>query len=355
MSSRPVTSLTIDAANPVLDTLRGVYKSTPACIFHLGEAIERQRQRAVLQRNSYVASICELLLTTMANLQTLTYHDARHLLGILSYIRDNPRRLTMEQLFAHYSSNQSHPLQNVLLSLGDLYINRMRAIGIGHFPDEGPTYLLKEDSDLLELHHKIAGIREEFDRLFANEALTLVRLAYLHGVNVVNPDWGHEHGPSSLDCNGAFYITVAEKLPTNNDGEAIHIRPKRPDCTLVSYNGPADGHIRNTFPLTLHNGEAIIVGRNLTINSIFGISSSEGLTGIPVDGRIDHGLWSRACLIIARHNDEIFLLDRGTRNSFVVWSKARTPGSCFIYHPEPQVHSTGRVLYGLLSCEVCSF
>src|SRR5690606_11573960 len=107
------------------------------------------------------------------------------------------------------------------------------------------------------------------------------------------------------------------------------------------------GHgIKTNFPISLPEGQSLLVGRNLSVPNLFGISRGAALTELPAQGLVENSLWSRGSLLVTRMGNELFLFDRGTRNPFAIWSEDILPAFSIVYFPQVLTGAIDKVSYG---------
>ena len=138
---------------------------------------------------------------------------------------------------------------------------------------------------------------------FLNDALLLLRISFPLGKNVVNASMQEDpQHPLSLDAGRPCSVQHA----TMN----VQLSPEGDDTTRITVSSESP----DTRSCLLSEGQTIILGRKLVMNSCFGVNMGDGITmlvSLPVSDKFV----SRGAVLIGRHHGRIFIFDRGARNS----------------------------------------
>src|SRR5690606_36994705 len=92
-----------------------------------------------------------------------------------------------------------------------LYTLQAEMLGLSRPPDSG-LHPFRGDPDLLALRQKLQMVRQEFDMIFADDCLMMVRVVYPQGINIINPDWNASY-PFSISADRMFALTVSASVP----------------------------------------------------------------------------------------------------------------------------------------------
>ncbi len=266
----------------------------------------------------------EKLRAFVESLPTLTGQDYRSLVGFLNYARDKTTATPFADaveaaLRTHLSAGLQSTFRNALDSYALTHASQ----------DSGGTQVAG-----LPSHHEL-----RFDRSFADQALMLVRMAYPFGINLANPGW-EKNKQSSFDAHEE--LTFAPDLGVDND--RVTIRPLDPHTSLISFQcRTRRGWEHRSYELS--DGASAIIGRKLSIPPPFGDTVDQAL---PLQMHVDCDVgsnehFSRAGILVVRHQGRIYLFDRGCRARIVFREKNGNVGT---YSPESVVDADGRWQHG---------
>ncbi|MFH0770099.1 MAG: hypothetical protein V1926_01845 [Candidatus Peregrinibacteria bacterium] len=142
---------------------------------------------------------------------------------------------------------------------------------------------------------------------FREDALLMTRVAYPFGKNAVN---------KTLDPTERFALETSESHTIMNSGVSYQVSPAAADGVVTIALGN-----RN---IRLRDGEAAILGRNLRKSELFGVQVN-GVRGVSVPSRLppppqSEGGVSRAGLLVILKDGQLFVFDRGSKNSVEIIS-----------------------------------
>ena len=331
----------------VLSFLRPCTQHLTQSIYRLGQSIEDIRQSASTTSDVYSEKMASTLLHLMSHIQRIDYDEFRNLVGLLQMIHQSPESMNLAVVSDHRMHNASSAFKDALQELQTLYDLQTEILGLIQTP-KGGLHPFRGDPDLLAIRQKLQSVRQEFEMTFAEDALIMLRTVYPYGINILNPDWNPSY-PFSIPCDRMFALTISASIPRSSETTPrLIFRPNHqsPTMTDITFESLGSHGIKTSFPISLIEGQSLLIGRHLSIPNLFGISRGKVLTELPAQGNISNSLWSRGGLLAIRTGDEIFLLDRGSRNPLAVWSEDILPGFSMIYHPQIITGSLEKVSFG---------
>ncbi|MFH1670169.1 MAG: hypothetical protein ABIA92_01130 [Patescibacteria group bacterium] len=154
-------------------------------------------------------------------------------------------------------------------------------------------------SEIFSLLERLQGSPD-----FRTDSVLLLRLVYPTGKNVINRTLDEEIGPLAWDASKPCTIKGA--------GTDIHVRPnQREDVEGCIVTTEGKRH-------ALNDGESIIVGRSLSLDSLYGLpiinpANNQGIF-IQSDLEIENPGFSRISIMIKLEGGRIFIYERGFRN-----------------------------------------
>jgi hypothetical protein len=157
-----------------------------------------------------------------------------------------------------------------------------------------------------------------FSQEFASDALLILRTTFPAGVNMLSPNWDGEFDSLDGESSVRLKMVVPDSSGSNRRfHDTIEIAPYGRGVSLISYSSPHN--VKHSFPQMIRNGESILVGRDLGIKELFGVSrKSNPILLVEVKGNIEDPNVSRAGLMIFRHKNRIYIFNRGSMNNYVI-------------------------------------
>ncbi|WKZ56713.1 MAG: hypothetical protein QY326_08265 [Bdellovibrionota bacterium] len=182
------------------------------------------------------------------------------------------------------------------------------------------------------------GQGETLDAAFARDAIMLMRLVHPLGLCPLLNIPGRTHMGFSGDRAG---IDFGPRLG-NVEIESNSARTK---ITYIPAPGPGQ---RSGEPIRIQNGEAILLGRPLTVGALFGIHFDP--VHIEPGCKIPENEISRAAYLIVRdYSGGVYLFDRGARHSFGFWESYGGRESRYRFDPRATLNNQGRFTTGQTS------
>lgn len=229
-------------------------------------------------------------------MRAITNREYRNLVGLLNFVRDDGSAVALEQALGKIieSGLASSEFREICILLKSI-----RDQGFEYHTGRSPLFSAKSAG--LEL----ANPAFNWDREFADRTLRLVRILYPLGINMLNPSWSAkiENGISASEV-----VKVA--LPGGRDHARIEILPFGSSSRIV--HAAKDGAKREFAPVELHEGSAVLIGRELSIHDLYGHSFVGESIEVPVAAKVSGRQVSRGGLLVIRKDGFIYLFDRGS-------------------------------------------
>lgn len=262
------------------------------------------------------------VLDLMVSLRTLSNASYRNVVGMLNFVRDDDNGVSIDQALGRIIR---HPLPSDEVRRLCTLLKSIRDAGAAHVARDHTPF----DGDMRPVDPVLL-----WDAAFVDQTLLLARMMYPLGVNMVNPEL-----LSGVVSAIPATARVELRLPGDRGRNIVAVEPQENTSRIVFC-----GRGKQEFaPVDLAEGSALLIGRALKVSEMYGNRLADAPLEAPVEALLTSEKVSRGALMVVRHQGEIYLFDRGSKEPIRF---SFEPERWTNYEPRSRLTDSGGYEYG---------